>query len=144
MPASDDDERKKNSFALTVADVSAQLPGPGKEIAIAVNFNTAWVRGALAAVAIEADNLTEPGECKAALITYYRGLNTAESEVEATKALRQEVDAPKAALAGQIRAKEAAEAPFYRGGACFTHSLAACGVLTVALHSLYGHALKAS
>ena len=34
---------------------------------------------------MKADNLTEPGECKAALITYYRGLNMAESEVEATK-----------------------------------------------------------
>ena len=44
----------------------------------------------------------------------YQGLNTAKLEVEATKELRQEVeevDTPKAALADQIRVKEAAEAP---------------------------------
>ena len=132
---------------LPVADVNAvnaQNPGTGKETAGVFKSGISWVRKALTAVGIAVEDLSDQGECKAALITYYRGLNTAESEVEATKALRQEVDAPKAALAGQIRAKEAAEAPFYRGGACFTHSLAACGVLTVALHSLYGHALKAS
>ena len=50
---------------------------------------------------IKVGSLTEPGECKAALIKYYQGPNTAESEVAATKA----------ALADQIRAKEVAEAP---------------------------------
>ena len=60
---------------------------------------------------IKVDNLTEPGECKAALIKYYRGLNTAGSEFEATKALRQEVEATKAAPAYQIRVKVAAEVP---------------------------------
>ena len=62
---------------------------------------------------IEVGNLIQPGEFKAALIAYFRGpgLNTAESEVEATKALHQEVEATKAALSDQTRATEAAEAP---------------------------------
>ena len=59
---------------------------------------------------ITVEDLSDQGECKAAHITYYQGPSTAESEVEVAKALRQEVDAPKAALADQIWAKEAAEA----------------------------------
>ena len=45
-----------------------ELPGPGKEIATVFKLNIAWLRDALAAVGIKANNLTEPGECKAALI----------------------------------------------------------------------------
>ena len=70
-----------------MADVNAQLPGPGKEIAVVFKFNIAWVREAMAAVDITVENLNDQGKCKAALITYYQGLNTAESKVEATKAL---------------------------------------------------------
>ena len=70
MSASDNDEKKHISFAPTVADVNAQLLGPGPEIATALKFNIAWVRGALAAVGIKVDNLTKPGECNAALEEY--------------------------------------------------------------------------
>ena len=75
-----------------MADVNAQLPGPGKEIAVVFKFKIAWVREAQASVNITVENLNDQGECKAALITYYQGPNTAESEVEATKALRPEVE----------------------------------------------------
>ena len=71
------------------------------------------VRIALAALGITVEDLSDQGVCKAALIMYYQGPNTAESEVEATKALRQEgekANAPKAALADQTRVKETAEA----------------------------------
>ena len=101
MSASDDDEKQMNSFAFAVADVNAQLPGPRNEIATVFKFDIAWVRDALAAVDIKVDNLTEPGECKAALITFHQGRNTAECQEN------KEVDAPKAALAILIRAKEA-------------------------------------
>ena len=86
-------KRKKiATAALTVADVNAQLPGSAKEIAAVLKFNIAWFRNALAAVNIAVEDLNNQGECKAALITYYQCLETAESEVEATKALRQEVE----------------------------------------------------
>ena len=39
---------KKNSSGLAVADVNAQLPGPGQEIAAVFKFNIAWVGVALA------------------------------------------------------------------------------------------------
>ena len=114
-----------------MADVYAQLSGPGKEIAVVFKFNIAWARVALAAVGITVEDRNDQGECKAALITYYQGLNTAESEVEATRALRQEgeeVDAPKAALANQIRAKEAAGAPS-PSAVSSSHALRARGFL---------------
>eukprot|EP00614_Pseudopedinella_elastica_P019335 CAMPEP_0172650692 /NCGR_PEP_ID=MMETSP1068-20121228/242422_1 /TAXON_ID=35684 /ORGANISM="Pseudopedinella elastica, Strain CCMP716" /LENGTH=255 /DNA_ID=CAMNT_0013465061 /DNA_START=818 /DNA_END=1586 /DNA_ORIENTATION=+ len=105
-----------------------ELPGPGKEIATVFKLNIAWLRDALAVVGIKVDNLTEPGECKAALIKYYQGLNTAESEVEATKALRQEVEATKAALADQIRAKEVVVTPS-PSAVSSSHALRAKGTL---------------
>ena len=93
--------KRKNSFALTVADVNSQLHGPGQPIATVFKINIAWVRDALATVGIKVGNLTEPGEYKAALIKYHRGPNTAKSEVEATKA----------GLADEIRAKEVVVTP---------------------------------
>ena len=74
--------KRKRTLSPTVADVNAQLPGPGKETSVVFKSSIAWVRGALAAVGIKVGNLTESGECKAALITNYRGLNTADSEVK--------------------------------------------------------------
>ena len=46
-----------------------------------------WVRKALAALGITVDDLSDRGECKAALITHhYQGLKTTASEVWATEA----------------------------------------------------------
>ena len=79
---------------------------------------------------ITVENLNDQGECNAALITQDQGLNTTKSEVEATKALRQEVleaDAPKAALADQIREEAAvATSP---SAVSSSHALRARGAL---------------
>ena len=45
-----------------------------------------WVRKALAALGITVDDLSDRGECKAALLTHYQGLKTTASEVWATGA----------------------------------------------------------
>ena len=87
-----DDKKGSTTAELTVTEVKAQLPGPEKEITAVFRFNIAWVREALAAVNIAVEDLSDPGECKAALITYYQGPSTAESEVDVAEARRQEAE----------------------------------------------------
>ena len=74
-------EEHSTKTELTVADVIALLPEKGKEIATVHKSNTAWVRAALAALAISVGDKSAHGECKAALSTYYMNLNEAKSEV---------------------------------------------------------------
>ena len=59
---------------LTVADIMAECPRAGSEIAVVFKFKIAWVRDALDALrdALAALDITiadrrDPGECKAAL-----------------------------------------------------------------------------
>ena len=66
---------------LTVADVITLLPEKGKEIVAVHKSNIAWVRAALAALAISVGEKSAHGECKAALSTYHVNLNAAKSEV---------------------------------------------------------------
>ena len=86
--AMEDSGDSPNSFdeaALSVAEVNGQLPGPGLEIETVLDFKISWVREALAAVGITVGDLSHKAECKAALIKYYRDLNTAASKAETTK-----------------------------------------------------------
>ena len=89
---------------LFVADVGAVRPGSGKGMAVVIKFNIPWVRKALAAVNITVGDLSDHGECKAALIKYYQGLNTDASVDETTGA-----SSPSTGAASVLWAK----APYY-------------------------------
>ena len=79
---------------LTVADIKAECARVGSEFAVVSIFTFAWVRdalgalqGALAALDIAIADRRDPGECKAALATYYQALNaTTASGAEAPQA----------------------------------------------------------
>ena len=75
-------EEHSTTPEAAVADVIPLLPKKGKEISTVYKSNIAWVRAALAALAISVGDKTAHGECKAALSTYHMNLNAAKSEVE--------------------------------------------------------------
>ena len=75
-------EEHSTTKELTVADVITLLPEKGKEIVAVHKSNIAWVRGALAALAILVDDKSAHGECKATLFKYYINPNAAKSEVD--------------------------------------------------------------
>ena len=95
--------------ALTVADVKAQLPRPGSEIAAVYLFKIAWVRDALdllrdtlTARGIPIPDRDDAGECKAALVKYYLAPNT--------------TTAPKAEAPQELAVSNAAQGPPPQGG----------------------------
>ena len=87
-------EETSDVAVLTVADIKAECPRAGSEIAVAFKFKIAWVRdaldalrGALTALGITIADRRDPGECKAALSKYYEAPNaTTASRAEAPQA----------------------------------------------------------
>ena len=77
-------------------------------------------------MAITVGDLSDHGECKAALITYYQGPSTVESEVRTTEATG--TPPPSAGAASEVRATEATGAPSPSAG-FFRHTLRAKGAL---------------